>query len=370
MTAVHPDDKDWNSPEDVAAYDEPHTGQPYADLGVPSTRGTAEALIGKIPLWGKIQNILYSVALIQWATGIVTAVYVIIIDWTWFGYSFHNTWNNLNTLWHVRAIPWIGTFLYENWALARHLYYRNLQETVLSYAFVSMIIVAISVKPKLRGRVPWTHKLLVKMGMPSPYQSQLGRHPDTSGLQYLFLLPSMIICELPGIIVFSAVVFGGMAIGHRLGYDPAWFRPEGTIGIGTVQIPWVTIVVGLGAGHFYGRLPAVKAGQDIQRRYLDVRLAMRYRAGEILNQAIKGTVDEDAALNALTALPRTRPPELYPATYRHWYDALLKAHAPARPRSKWATAASRLTVTLCVLLGIYGIYIQRYGIHAGHFWEL
>jgi hypothetical protein len=346
------------------------TDTPYASLGVPSSLGTAEALIGKIPARGKVQAAVYSLALIQWAVGIVTAAYVIITQWTWFGYSFKYTWDHLNEIWHWKAIPWIGDFLYRNWDIGRHLYFRNLQETVLAFAFVSMIIIKLTVRPKLQGRIPWAHRAIVKMKMPSPYQGQLGRHPDTSGLQYVFLIPSMFLCELPGIIVFSVVVFGGMAIGHRLGFHPAWFYPEATIGYGPVRLPWVQILIGIGAGRFFGRLPAIKAGQDIQRRYLDVRLALRYRAGQIMDQVLDGTLDEDKALDQLTALPRTRPSELYPETYRRWYDALLRQLAPARPRTRWATIASRVTVILAVLLGAYGVYIQRYGIHHGSFWKL
>jgi hypothetical protein len=343
---------------------------PYVDLGVPSAKGTAEALIGKIPFWGKLQATVYSLGLIQWAVGIVTAAYVIITQWTWFGHSFKYTWDHLNEIWHWKAIPGIGNFLYDNWDIGRHLYFRNLQETVLAYAFVSMIIIKLTVKPQLQGKIPWAHRAIVKMKMPSPYQGQLGRHPDTSGLQYVFLIPSMFICELPGIIVFSVVVFGGMALGHRLGFHPAWFYPEATIPVGPIKIPWVQIVVGLGAGRFFGRLPAIKAGQDIQRRYLDVRLALRYRAGAIMDAVLGGTLDEDKGLDQLTRLPRTRPSELYPLTYRRWYDALLKERALARPRSRWSTFASRATVIICVLLGAYGIYIQRYGIHHGSFWKL
>jgi hypothetical protein len=112
------------------------------------------------------------------------------------------------------------------------------------------------------------------------------------------------------------------------------------------------------------------ADQDIQRRYLDVRLAIAYRAVEIMQGYKDGVITEDDARDRLTALPRTRPPELYPASYRRWYDALLKAHASARHRTRQATIASRVTVALAVILGIYGIYIQRYGIHHGSFWQL
>ena len=343
---------------------------PYVGLDVPSAKGTAEALIGKIPFIGKVQAFVYSLGLVQWAVGIVTAAYVIATQWSWFGYSFKYTWDHLNALWHWKAIPGIGNWMYDNWDIGRHLYFRNLQETVLAYAFVSMIIVALAIKPKLKGRIPLAHRAIVKLKMPSPYQGQLGRHPDTSGLQYVFLVPSMIICELPGILVFSAVVFGGMAIGHRAGFHPAWFTPEGVIPVGPIKVPWVQILIGIGAGRFFGRLPAIKAGQDIQRRYLDVRLALRYRAEQILNAIMGGTTDKGKGLDELTALPRTRPSDLYPLTYRRWYDALLKEHAPARPRTRWATIASRLTVLLAVLLGAYGIYIQRYGIHHGSFWKL
>lgn len=341
------------------------TAQPAPQLA----KTTAEQLVGKIPFWGKVQGVIYSLGLTQWAVGIVTAAYILLTQANYFGRTNKKVWDGLNDYLHFKAVPWIGDWLYKNWDLARHLFFRNIQEVVLAYAFVAMIIIAVKVKKRNKDKIPLVHRVIVKMKMPSPYQGQLGRHPDTSGLQYVFLVPSMIICELPGLIVFSGIVFGGMAIGHRLGFHPAWFYPEATIGVPHLKLPWVQIVIGLGAGLFWGKLPAVKAGQDIQRRYLDARLAFRYRAGEILHAfSTNGKYSEDKALDELTAMPRTRPSELYPEAYRRWYDALLKVRAPARPRTRWTTVASRVTVALAFILGGYGIYAQRWGIPHHDLW--
>jgi hypothetical protein len=331
---------------------------------------TAEQLVGRIPFWGKVQATVYSLGLIQWAVGIVTAAYILVTQANYFGRTNKPVWDGLNDYLHFRTVPGIGKWLYDNWDLARHLIFRNIQETVLAYAFVAMIIIAVKVNKKTQaGKIPLVHRIIVKLGMPSPYQGELGRHPDTSGLQYVFLVPSMFLCELPGLILSCGVVFGGMALGHRLGFHPAWFYPEATVGVPHLKLPWVQIVIGLVAGKFYGKLPAVKAGQDIQRRYLDARLAFRYRAGEILRAySTNGKYSEEKALDELTAMPRTRPSELYPEAYRRWYDALLKIHAPARPRTRWTTIASRLTVALAVILGGYGVYAQRWGIPHHDLW--
>ncbi len=259
-----------------------------ADPALPSpvAKTTAEALVGKIPFWGKVQAITYSLGLTQWAVGIVTAGYIMLTQANYFGRTNKTVWDGLNDYLHFKAVPWIGGFLYRNWDLARHLFFRNIQEVVLAYAFVAMIIIAVKVSKKaLAGKVPWAHRAMVAMRMPSPYQGQLTRrpgpfhavfwqalmqgrrpepvpvHPDTSGLQYVFLVPSMIICELPGLIILSVLVFGAMAIGHRLGFRPAWFYPEATVGVPHLKLPWVQIIIGLGAARFYGKLPAVKAGQ-------------------------------------------------------------------------------------------------------------
>jgi hypothetical protein len=342
----------------------------------PLARPAAEALILKIPFWGKIQNTVYSLGLIQWAVGIVTAVYIFVTQASWFGHSLKASWDGLNQLWHFRAIPGIGDWLYDNWDLGRHFYFRNILESVLAYAFVAMIVPKLMTKQK--DKVPLAHRVMVFLHMPSPYQGRFTvrfgprkgqqRNPDTTGLQYLFLFPSVWIASWPGQLAVSAVVFGAMAIAHRAGYDPSWLRPEGVIALGPVKVPWVPVLIGIGGGQLWGHSPAGKAGADIQRRYLDGRLSIAYLAEAILAGFKAGDITPDKARDQLTAMPRTRPSELYPATYRHWYDSLLRQHAAARPRSRATKFASRATVFVLVLLGAYGIYAQRYGIPHHDLW--
>jgi hypothetical protein len=346
-----------------------------AELAQP-VRPAAENLILKIPFWGKIQDTVYSLGLIQWAVGIITAGYILVTQATWFGFSFKQSWDNLNQVWHFRAVPAIGSWLYDNWDLGRHFYFRNIMESVLAFAFVAMIVPKLATK--MKAKVPLAHRIMVFLHIPSPYQGRITvrfgkrkgelRNPDTTGLQYLFLFPSVWIASWPGQLALSVLIFGIMAIAHRLGYDPSWLRPEGVITLGPIWVPWVPILIGIGGGKLWGHAPAGKAGADIQRRYLDGRLHVTYLAELILRGFKRGDIPESRARDQLTAMPRTRPSELYPATYRHWYDSLLAQHAPARPRTRGDKIAARATVIVLVLLGAYGVYAQRWGIPHGDLW--
>ena len=351
------------------------TATESADLALP-VRPAAETLILKIPLWGKIQNTVYSLGLIQWAVGVVTAGYIIITQGTYFGRTNKPYWDGLNDEWHFRAVPGIGRWLWENWDLGRHLFARNILESVLAYAFVAMIVPKLMTKT--RTKVPLPHRVMVRLHMPSPYQGRFTvkygprkgqqRNPDTSGLQYLLLFPAVWVASWPGQLVMSVVIFGGMAIAHRAGYHPAWLAPEGVIALGPIRLPWVAILIGAAGGQLWGHSPAGKAGADIQRRYLDRRLNIAYLAERMLDQFKGGDLTRDKARDELTALPAAQPSELYPATYRHWYDDLLARHAPARPTTRWAKLGSRATVFVLVVLGAYGIYAQRWGIPHRDLW--
>lgn len=340
---------------------------PDTDLEAPAAKGTAEALILKIPFWGKLQNTVYSLGLIQWAVGVVTAGYILVTQADYFGFSFKKSWDNLNQVWHFRAIPEIGNFLYDNWDLGRHLYFRAILESVLAYAFVSMIVPKLMTKPK--ARVPLPHRVMIRLGMPSPYMGRLRPdHPDTSGLQYAFLFPSIWIASLFGQVVMSVIIFVPMALAHRAGFHPAWLQPEGIITAGPIRIPWVPILIGVAGGQLWGHTPAGKAGADIQRRWLDRRLSVAYLAERLLDAFSAGDLSRDKARDQLTALPDSQPSELYPATYRAWYDRLLAAHTPARPTSRWVRLISWLIVAGLVILGAYGVYAQRWGIPQHDLW--
>jgi hypothetical protein len=343
----------------------------------PPARPAAEQLILKIPFWGKSQNIVYSLGLIQWAVGIITAGYILVTQGRYRGFSFKKSWDGLNQIWHFRAIPGIGNWLYENWDLGRHFYFRNILESVLAFAFVAMIVPKLATR--IRAKVPLAHRIMVALHIPSPYQGRFTvrhgrrkgqpRRADTTGLQYVFLFPSVWVASWPGQIVMSVILFGAMALGHRAGFTPSWFQPEGVITAGPVRIPWVPILIGVAGGKLWGHSPAGKAGADIQRRLgLDRRLSVYYLAEKLLDQFAAGEITRDKALAQLTALPDALPSQLYPATYRHWYQRLLAERAPARPITRLALFMSRATVLVLIILGAYGIYAQRWGIPHHDLW--
>ena len=339
---------------------------------VPTAQSATEALILKIPFWGKIQNTLYSLGLIQWAVGVVTAGYIIITQGTYFGRTNKIVWDGLNNYLHFKAVPWIGNWLWDNWDLGRHLYFRAILESLLAYAFVAMIVPKLMTKPK--KKVPLPHLIMIRLGMPSPYMGRVPtlrgrpRHEDTSGLQYILLFFSVWVASLFGQAVMSVIIFVPMALAHRAGFHPAWLQPEGIITIGFVRIPWVPILIGVAGGQLWGHTPAGKAGADIQRRYLDRRLSVAYLAENLLDRFKAETLTRDKARDQLTGLPDAKPSQLYPATYRHWYERLLAVHALARPTTRLNRFISWAVVAVLVVLGAYGIYAQRWGIPQNDLW--
>ena len=99
-----------------------------------------EEILPKIPFFGRIKDVGYSVAGTQVAVGIMSAVYILIFQATWFGFSLKRPWDDLNKAWHFQAVPYIGEFLYDNWDIARHAFFRDATESVLAYALVVMIV--------------------------------------------------------------------------------------------------------------------------------------------------------------------------------------------------------------------------------------
>jgi hypothetical protein len=326
----------------------------------PITESPVESFVGKIPFAGKLQSILYSLIVGQWAVGFWSALYILIFEADWFGESFKYTWDNLNTLWHFKAIPGIGHWLFAYYGDGRHLFLRDAPESVLAYALVAMIIPLL--QSKVRDKPPLADRLMVRLGMPSPYQGKLGRHPHTSGLQYLFLVPSMLLASLPGEIIASVIIFGGMALAHHYGYHPGWLTPLGTVPAGPVRIPWIQIAVGIAGGKFLGHKPAVKAGQDIQRYYLGKRLALVYAADTILDQFVGGELDHDKARDQLTSMRRSDPSFWYPAAYRMMYARMLAARVKVGKYSVLSTIVTIVVVVIVVVIGGWGVYLRRYGI--------
>lgn len=325
-------------------------------------RQITEELLPKIPFWGTLQNLGYSVALTQVAVGIVSALYVLIFQAKYFGKSFKFTWDNLDLLWHFHGVPLIGGWLVAHWDIGRHVYLRDAPESVLAFALVAMVVVKWK---NLKARTPFMDRVLIKLRMPSPYQDRartrtgLPRHPDTSPLQFLFLLPSMLIISLPGEILASVAVFGGMALASKQGYHSPWLTPTS---------PWVPIVIGIAGGALAGHKPAVKAGRDVQRYFLGKRLAATYGAEDILSDFERAIITQDTARDRLTAMRRTSPGILYPVTYQLRYKALLKRREPAQRHSRWAGAATVGFVLILIVLAGYGLYVRKWGISHPPFW--
>jgi hypothetical protein len=331
----------------------------------PTAESSVEAFVGKIPSAGKLQDVIYSLGIAQWAVGFWSALYVLVFEANWLGKSFKYTWDNLNLLWHFKAIPLIGHWLFAYYDVGRHIFLRDAPESVLAYALVAMIIPLL--QSKVRDKPPLADRVMVRLGMPSPYQEKLGRHPRTSGLQYLLLMPSMLAASLVGEIPAAAVIFGGMALAHHYGYHPGWLTPTGTFPVGPVHVAWVAIVIGIIGGKFFGHKPAVKAGQDIQRYYLGKRLALVYAADVILDQFAAGALNHDEARDKLTGMRRSDPSFWYPAAYRLMYDRMLAARVKVGKYTLLSTIVTVLVVALVVVIGGWGVYLRRYGITHG-FW--
>ena len=340
---------------------------------VAATPADAETI--KVPFWGKVQTVFYSAGATQVAVGIVSAIYVIITQGVYFGKSFKWTWDHLNLLWHFAAIPLIGPWLSDEYDLARHIYLRDSPESILAFAFVAMIVVKwknpgddtlvdklrakLGMRPRDKTKIPLMDRILIALKMPSRYQAQAGRHPDTSGLQFLFLAPSMLLAAIPGEILMSVVIFGGMAIAHRLGYHSPWLTPES---------PWVPIAIGIAGGAFAGHKPAVKAGDTVQMYFLRKRLNVAYQAEKLLEEFRDGEVELAAARDELTRMRAATPGVLYPIVYQLRFKWLLAHHAAARRYSWWNTVVIIGFVTVLIILAVYGLYVRKWGVTHG-FWK-
>jgi hypothetical protein len=333
-----------------------------------------EEILPKIPFFGKLKDTALAVAATQVAVGIMSAVYIVIWQGTYFGRTNKPYWDGLNQAWHFRAVPGIGQFLYDNWDIGRHLFFRDATESVLAYALVVMIFVKIKplyatspVRYALR-KIPLVHRVLGFFRMPTPYQGDMHRalirrgqprSTRTTSLQYVFLLPSMFLASVPGMAIAAAVIYGGMAFAHSRGYHSQWLTPES---------PWVPIAVGIAGGNAFGHLPAVKAGQDVQKYFLKLRLAIAYFADALLDRYHADEISHDEARDTITALRGTKPGRWYPEVYQARYDTLYARREPADRGGK----LDRITITLFMLgltvLAVYGLYARKWAIPHNDLW--
>lgn len=366
------------------------TAQPAAHLPehapVSAASRITEEILPRIPFFGKLKDLGLAFIATQVAVGIMSAIYIVIFQGTYFGRSNKPYWDGLNSEWHFGAIPWTGTFLNENWDIGRHLFFRDATESVLAYALVVMIFVKIKPlygpglgykirkalrlqvpsAPPVRKNIPLVHRILGFLHMPTPYQGDMNRwigsgprKAQTTPLQYVFLLPSMFLASVPGMTIAAAVIYGGMAFAHHHGYYSPWLTPES---------PWVPVAVGIAGGNAFGHLPAVKAGQDVQKYFLKLRLAIAYFAEDMLEDYRTGVVTLARARDVITALRGTKPGRWYPEVYQARYDTLLARREPADRGGK----LERITISLFVLslavLAVYGLYARKWAIPHHDLW--
>jgi hypothetical protein len=365
--------------------------EPVTDhVPVSSTSRITEEILPKIPFFGRIKDIGYSVGVSQYAVGVMSAVYIVIWQGTYWGFSLKPYWDGANNYLHFKAIPWTGPFLYDNWDIGRHLFFRDALESVLAYALVVMVIVKIKplyapglgykIRRRLglakpwdpsRRKIPLVHQVLGFCHMPTPYQGDMirwlhrpgrvrrTRSAQTTPLQYLMLLPSMFLASVPGMAVMAAIVYGGMAYAHHRGYHSPWLTPES---------PWVPIAVGVAGGNAFGHLPAVKAGQDVQKYFLRMRLAVAYFAEELLRRHHDDEITLDQARDEITALRSTKPGKLYPDVYRARYDLLKSRNEPADRGTRLEIFSVLAFVFVVTLLAGYGLYARKWAIPHNNLW--
>lgn len=331
-----------------------------------ATVSAVNEYLPKLPLFGQAKDTTYFLGLTQVAIGVVYTAYIAITQATYFGSSLKDSWDNLDKIWHFGAIPWIGSWLVQWWDVGRHLYGRDEIETIVCYA---LVILVLAKARQLKGKIPFIDRFMIFLHIPSPYQ---GRHvnrwgprkgqcrrPETSLLQYLFLLPSMLLLAIPGTIIMSVIVFGGMALAHRAGYHAGWLNPEAV---------WVPIVIGIGGGNFAGHRPALKPGQDVQKSYLKRRLFIAYAAEKLLGLFKTGELSLGEARDQLTAMRDAAPSQLYPEAYRLRYAAMLADRVDAKPAHWWERPRTVLLSVLFTAMALYGLYAKWIGIPSGHLW--
>lgn len=327
----------------------------------------ADEILPKLPFFAQAKDTGYFAAFTQIAIGVMYALYIMITQWSYAGKSFKYTWDNLDVIWHFRAVPGIGNWAASNWDTGRHLFLRDTPETIVVYALV--VLVLVKVKP-LKDRTPLLDKILIAVHAPSPYQGRhvnrwglragQHRHADTSPVQFLLLVPAMILLALPLEIIAGAAVFGGMALAHRHGYHAGWLNQDAA---------WVPIIIGI-AGGVLGHRPAVKPGLDVQRYYLRRRLSVAYAAEEMLDRFRRGLLTRDEARDQLTAMRSARPGEIYPAAYQARYDSMLSSRVTSQQGSRVSSVSIRAALLVGVVLCLYGLYAKYIGIPSGHLWKL
>jgi len=328
----------------------------------------AESLAAKVPFWDKAQSVIYSVIAGQWAVGLWSGIYVLVLQAHYFGKSLKYDWDHLNVLWHFHGIPLIGSWLSAHYDIARHIFLRDAPEAILAYAVVAMIITLLASKEK--AKTPWLDRQFVKLHIPSIYQGRFDyrhgphkgqrRRADTSPLQFIFLLPSMLLTAIPGEAIISVIIFGGIALAHGRGYHSPWLEPTS---------PWVSPVIGIAGGRFAGHRPAVKAGADINRYFIGKRLAVTFSADGIIASllAVPPQMSPDDPRDKRTRMRRADPSLWYPVSYRRMYDYLLSTRAKVRHYSRWSKWVFGLGLLIALAIGLWGVYLRKYGISHG-FW--
>jgi hypothetical protein len=326
----------------------------------------AVPVLRKLTLGEKLQNLLYSVLGAHAGVALVSAVYVLVLQAKYFGFSLKYSWDHLPQAWHMthlKVLGWsLGPWLEAHWTVARHYFGRNIPEGVVG---LSIILIILAKAKPVTGQPSWLDRLFVRLGFPSHYQGMMGRHERASGLQIVLLPVTMLIAALPGVIVSSVVIFGGTALLHRYGYHLKVAAPPRWTVAYTAGSVWQPLVIGAFGGWFFARKSVSKVADDVQLHFLEIRLAVAYAADEILQAFRDGGMTLAAARDALTRMKRTEPVKAYPPVYRIRYQALLAAEVRPEAHGRGTTILMAAVLVILPVLTIYGLYVRYWGAKHG-----
>jgi hypothetical protein len=322
-------------------------------------------LLRKLTLGEKLQNLVYSVLGGHAGVALVSAVYVLVLQAKYFGFSLKYSWDHLPQAWHMTQLHifgWgLGPWLETHWTVARHYYGRNIPEGVVG---LSIILIILAKAKPVTGKPGPVDRALVRLGFPSHYQWLMGRHERASGLQIVLLPVTMLIAALPGVIVSSVIILGGTALLHRYGYHLNVAAPRWTVAY-TAGSVWQPLVIGACGGWLFARKSVSKVADDVQLHFLEIRLKVAYAADKILQAFRDGGMTLAAARDALTPMKRTQPVKAYPPVYRIRYQALLDAEVRPEQHGRGTTVLMAAVLVVLPVLTAYGLYVRYWGAKHG-----
>jgi hypothetical protein len=348
----------------------------------------------KLTVLEKVQNTVYSILGLHAGVFIVTFFYILIFAGTYrFGstdYSLAAAWGNLPVTLHVTSwLNWfpvghgmgLGTWIVDHWDFIQHTYFHYIPAGIVGFAIIGLIL-GLGAGKEL-GPPKLVDRLFIKLNewtriFPNRYQGY-----ETTAIQYALIPVTMLLSALPGVILGSALIYGGAAVLHALGLnlpDPLTWHIAGLNGhwsrallAGSV---WQPIAIGALGQHFFARYVTLKAGEDQQRYWLEGRLDRAYDACGPVDRYAKvvqtygfGAPQTLAAqtevINAVSALPNTAPARWYAPIYKLRYTAMLKARVKIPEHGEQAKIVMpfifAILIVAVIMGGIWYVWLPKHG---------